>query len=150
MLSLTLTTPQNQSQRTYLSLSMPSPAHLRLPVHIRLRLPVQRLGITRGLECVLRRLLGHIHLRQPIRGSRFGQQLDLAAPLHQRVQIASLVDRPANCQQSVVAQDQAFAFGPKSGGQTLAFFFGEDDTVEFLRSILLVLHTTKPSQENPV
>ena len=129
---------------------MPPPAHLRLPVHIRLRLPVQRLGITRGLECVLRRLLGHIHFRQPIRGSRFGQQLHLAAPLHQRVQITGLINRPADCQQSVVAQDQAFAFGPQSGGETLAFFFGEDDTVEFLRSILLVLHTTKPSQENPV
>jgi hypothetical protein len=74
----------------------------------------------------------------------------LAAPLHQRVQITGLINRPADCQQSVVAQDQAFAFGPQSGGETLAFFFGEDDTVEFLRSILLVLHTTKPSQENPV
>jgi hypothetical protein len=42
----------------------------------------------------------------------------------------------------VVAQDQAFAFGPQGGGEAVAFFFGEDDAVEFLR-MLSVSHTSK-------
>jgi hypothetical protein len=111
---------------------MPAPTHLRLPVHIRLRLPVQRLRITAGLKRIPRRLIRYIHLRQAIRGSRLGQQLHLAAPLHQRVQVAGFVDCSADGQQAVVAQDQAFAFGPQGGGQAGAFFFGEDDAVEFL------------------
>jgi hypothetical protein len=108
--------PTPLRERNPISLSMPPPTHLRLPVHIRLRLPIQRLRIARGLERILGRLLRHIHLRQAVRGRRFCQQLHLTAPLHQRVQVAGLVDRPADGQQPVVAQDEPFAFGPQRGG----------------------------------
>lgn len=61
----------------------------------------------------------------------------MAAPLHQRVQVAGFVYRPADCEEAVVAEDEAFAFGPEGGGQAGAFFFGEDDAVEFLDGLLV-------------
>jgi hypothetical protein len=129
---------------------MPPTTHLRLPVHIRLRLPVQRLGITRGLKRILGRFLRNVHLRQTVRGRRFCEQLHLAAPLHQRVQIAGLVDRAADGQQPVVAQDQPFAFRPQGGGQAGAFFLGEDDAVEFLRIGDVVSKTRFESQNQAI
>jgi len=42
----------------------------------------------------------------------------------------------------VVAQDEPFAFGPQRGGEAVAFFFGEDDAVEFLPGFLSVKQYT--------
>lgn len=37
----------------------------------------------------------------------------------------------------MVPQDQAFAFGPEGIGEAFAFFFREDDPIEFLSLILV-------------
>ena len=106
--------------------------HKLLILHIRLRLPVKRLRITRILESILRGLLRNIHLRHSIRRRRFSKQLALAAPLHERVEIACLVHGRADSYETVISEDHTFAVWTKGGGETVAFFFCEDYAAEVL------------------
>ena len=104
------------------SLRVASTTHLSLPIHIRLCLPVKGFRIARGIKRKLGGFFRHIHLRQAIGSGRLGEQLNLTAPLHQRVQVARLVHGAADSQQTVVPQDQAFAFWSEGFGKALAFF----------------------------
>jgi hypothetical protein len=105
------------------SLRVTSTAHLSLPIHIRLCLPVKSFRIARGIKRELGGFIWHIHLWQAIGSCRLGEQLDLAASLHERIQVARFVHRTADSQQTVVSQDQAFAFWPEGVGEAFAFFF---------------------------
>ena len=105
------------------SLRVSPTAHLSLPVHIGLGFPIEGFRIARRVKRELGGFIWHIHLRQTIGSRRLGEQLNLAASLHQRVQVARLVHRAANSQQTVVPQDQAFTFWSKGVGEAFAFFF---------------------------
>ena len=104
------------------SLCVTSTTHLSLPIHIRLCLPVKCFRIARRIKRKLGGFFRHIYLRQAIGSGRLGEQLNLTAPLHQCVQVARLVHGAADSQQTVVPQDQAFAFWSKGLGKALAFF----------------------------
>jgi hypothetical protein len=105
------------------SLRVTPTAHFSLPIHIRLCLPVKSLRIARGIKRELGGFIWHIHLRQAIGSGCLSEQLHLAASLHQRVQVARLVHRAADGQQTVVPQYQALAFWSEGFGEALAFFF---------------------------
>ena len=118
-------------------LRVTSAAHLSLPIHIRLCLPVKSFRIARRVKRELGGFVWHVHLRQAVGSCCFGKQLNLTASLHQRVQVARLVHRATDSQQTMVPQNQAFAFGSEGISEAFTFFFREDDPIEFLSLILV-------------